>query len=279
MDEFVAEYGAGRTPNPCVRCNSSFRFDALAEFADRVGAARLATGHYARVVTRDGRTLVARAADPTKDQSYMLARVAPEILARTWFPLGEQTKPETREQARAAGLEAAGRAESQEVCFVGGGDHRAFLERYGGAGPAGDVVDEDGEVVGHHDGIHRFTPGQRRGVGVAANTPIYVIRTEPASGRVVVGPRAALERTLVAGQPRRGVRGRRRPCPGQAALPLRPRVGNGRPDVPAVRARARRPGDRDRRGSDGGALPGRRGRRRRHHRVADAVHARVDRWV
>ena len=194
VDEFVSEYGAGRTPNPCVRCNSSFRFDALAEFADRVGAARLATGHYARVVQRDGRTLVARAVDPNKDQSYMLARVAPEILARTWFPLGEQTKPETREQARAAGLEAAGRAESQEVCFVGGGDHRVFLERYGGAGPAGDVVAQDGKVVGHHDGIHRFTPGQRRGVGVAANTPIYVIRTEPASGRVVVGPRAALER-------------------------------------------------------------------------------------
>jgi tRNA-specific 2-thiouridylase len=195
VDEFVSEYGAGRTPNPCVRCNSSFRFDALASFADRVGAARIATGHYARVVRRDGRALVARAVDANKDQSYMLARVPPEILARTWFPLGEQTKPETREQARAAGLEAAGRAESQEVCFVGGGDHRAFVERYGGAGRAGDVVEADGRVVGHHEGIHRFTPGQRRGVGVAANTPIYVIRTEPASGRVVVGPRAALERS------------------------------------------------------------------------------------
>ena len=201
VDEFVSEYGAGRTPNPCVRCNGSFRFDALADFADRVGAARLATGHYARVVTREGRSLVARAADANKDQSYMLARVAPEILARTWFPLGEQTKPETREQARAAGLEAAGRAESQEVCFVGGGDHNRFVERYGGAGPAGDVVEEGGRVIGHHDGIHRFTPGQRRGVGVAANTPIYVIRTEPRSGRVVVGPRAALERTSVSVSP------------------------------------------------------------------------------
>ncbi len=201
VDEFVSEYGAGRTPNPCVRCNGSFRFDALASFADRIGARRIATGHYARAVTRDGRTLVARAADTRKDQSYMLARVAPEILARTWFPLGEQTKPETREQAHAAGLEAAGRAESQEVCFVGGGDHRAFLERYGGAAPAGDVVDLEGSVIGHHEGIHRFTPGQRRGVGVAANSPVYVIRTEPRSGRVVVGPRAALERTSVTVSP------------------------------------------------------------------------------
>jgi tRNA-specific 2-thiouridylase len=195
VDEFVTEYGAGRTPNPCVRCNSSFRFDALAGFADRVGAARVATGHYARIVHRDGRALVARAIDANKDQSYMLARVPAAILARTWFPLGEQTKPETREQARAAGLDAAGRAESQEVCFVGGGDHREFVERYGGAGRAGEVVEADGHVVGRHAGIHRFTPGQRRGVGVAANTPIYVIRTEPASGRVVVGPRAALERS------------------------------------------------------------------------------------
>jgi tRNA-specific 2-thiouridylase len=201
VEEFLTEYAAGRTPNPCVRCNSSFRFDALASFADCVGAARIATGHYARVVDHGGRTLVARAADHTKDQSYMLARVAPEILARSWFPLGEQTKTETRAQAREAGLEAAGRAESQEVCFVGGGDHRAFLERYGGAGRAGDIVAQTGEVIGHHEGIHRFTPGQRRGVGVAANTPIYVIRTEPGTGRVVVGPRGALERTSVSVSP------------------------------------------------------------------------------
>ena len=197
VDEFVSEYAAGRTPNPCVRCNASFRFDALADFADRVGAARIATGHYVRVVSRGGRPLVGRAADAGKDQSYMLAKVSPAILARSWFPLGEQTKPETRAQARAAGLEAAGRRESQEVCFVGGGDHKQFLERFGGAGPAGDVVEEDGSIVGHHDGIHRFTPGQRRGVGVAANTPIYVIRTERSTGRVVVGPRAALERSSV----------------------------------------------------------------------------------
>ncbi len=122
---------------------------------------------------------------------------------RCWFPLGEQTKAETRAQARAAGLEAAGRAESQEVCFVGGGDHRAFLERFGGAGPAGEIVAQDGAVLGRHAGIHRFTPGQRRGVGVAANEPLYVIRTEPSSGRVVVGPRAAGERRTVRVSPGR----------------------------------------------------------------------------
>ncbi len=134
VDDFVRGHAAGRTPNPCMRCNGSFRFDALAAFADRVGAPRLATGHYARIVERGGHTVLARGADPDKDQSYMLAHVPEQILSRTWFPLGDQRKIETREQAHAAGLAAAGRRESQEVCFVGGGDHRRFLERYGGAG-------------------------------------------------------------------------------------------------------------------------------------------------
>src|SRR5262249_53220768 len=134
VEDFVQGHAAGRTPNPCVRCNGSFRFDALAAFADRIGAPTLATRHYARVLRPDGPTGLARGLDRDKDQSYMLARVPERILARTWFPLGEQRKTETREQARAAGLEAAGRRESQEVCFVGGGDHRRFLERHGGAG-------------------------------------------------------------------------------------------------------------------------------------------------
>ena len=125
-----------------MRCNGAFRFDALVGFADRVGAARLATGHYARVVHRDGRALLARGADPAKDQSYMLASV---VRARSWRASGSRwasrPRPQTRAEARDAGLEAAGRAESQEVCFVGGGDHRAFLERHGGAGPAGEIVD------------------------------------------------------------------------------------------------------------------------------------------
>jgi tRNA-uridine 2-sulfurtransferase len=197
VEPYVRDHAAGDTPNPCVRCNGSFRFDALAGFADTIGAPRIATGHYARIVVRDGRVLVARGADPDKDQSYMLARVEEEILRRVWFPLGEQRKQVTREQAREAGLAAAGRAESQEVCFVGGGDHRSFVERHGGAGRSGEIVTGDGRVVGHHQGVHRFTPGQRRGIGVGGGEALFVISTDPASGRVVAGPRSALARTEV----------------------------------------------------------------------------------
>jgi tRNA-specific 2-thiouridylase len=201
--DFLDGHAAGRTPNPCVRCNGSFRFDALAAFADRVGAPLLATGHYARVVRRDDRALLARGLDPAKDQSYMLASVPEEILGRTWFPLGEQRKSETRAQAAAAGLEAAGRRESQEVCFVGGGDHRTFVERHGGAGPAGDIVDTAGRVVGRHEGIHRFTPGQRRGLRVGGGAPLFVVCTDAATGAVVAGPREALARTSVRVRPGR----------------------------------------------------------------------------
>ncbi len=197
VDDFLGGFRAGLTPNPCVRCNGGFRFAALAEFADRVGAPRVATGHYARVLRRDGRTLLARGADPAKDQSYMLASVPSGILERCWFPLGEQTKARTRAEAGSAGLEAAGRPESQDVCFVGGGDHRAFLERHGGAGRAGEIVDAAGRTLGRHAGVHRFTPGQRRGIGVAADEPLYVLEVQAARGRVVVGPRAQLERRTV----------------------------------------------------------------------------------
>jgi tRNA-specific 2-thiouridylase len=197
VDHFLGGFRAGLTPNPCVRCNGGFRFAALAAFADRVGAPRVATGHYARVRRRDGRTLLARGADPAKDQSYMLASVPSEILERCWFPLGEQTKAQTRAEAASAGLAAARRPESQDVCFVGGGDHRAFLERHGGAGRAGEIVDTGGRTLGRHAGVHRFTPGQRRGIGVAADEPLYVLQVQAGSGRVVVGPRARLERRTV----------------------------------------------------------------------------------
>jgi tRNA-specific 2-thiouridylase len=197
VDDFVAAHAAGRTPNPCMRCNGTFRFAALAEAADRLGAARIATGHYARLERRVGRTLVARGVDSAKDQSYMLASVPADILERCWFPLGGQTKAETRAQARRAALAAAGRAESQEVCFVGGGDHRAFVERRGGAGPVGEIVDGGGRVLGRHGGLHRFTPGQRRGLGLGGGEALYVVRTEPESGRVVVGRREALARSSV----------------------------------------------------------------------------------
>src|SRR5438067_1485436 len=134
---FVRGYARGETPNPCIRCNGSFRFAELLAFAERVGAARLATGHYARVARHEGRLLLARAADEAKDQSYMLARLDPRLLERIWFPLGDQTKAQTRAEAAAAGLAAARRAESQEACFLAGDDYRAFLGRHGLASEAG----------------------------------------------------------------------------------------------------------------------------------------------
>jgi tRNA-specific 2-thiouridylase len=189
---FVRGYARGETPNPCTTCNGGFRFAELLAFARRAGAARLATGHYARVVERDGRLLLARAADPDKDQSYMLARLDPGKLGRISFPLGEQRKAETRAEAARAGLAAARRPESQEACFLGGDDYRAFLERRGLRSEPGPIVATDGRRLGTHDGHWRFTPGQRKGIGVSAGEPLYALRTEPRTNTLVVGPRAGL---------------------------------------------------------------------------------------
>jgi len=192
VEPFVRGYAAGRTPNPCIRCNGSFRFAELLAFSERAGAERLATGHYARIVEHRGRLLLARAADPAKDQSYMLARLDPRFLDKLWFPLGEQSKDETRAEAARAGLEAASRSESQEACFLAGGDYRLFLERHGLEAAEGTIVDEDGKEVGRHTGFWRFTPGQRRGLRVATGEPVYALRSEPRTNTVVVGPRSAL---------------------------------------------------------------------------------------
>ncbi|MBV8562477.1 MAG: tRNA 2-thiouridine(34) synthase MnmA, partial [Actinobacteria bacterium] len=194
---FVRGYGRGETPNPCIRCNGSFRFVELLAFARRAGAARLATGHYARIAERDGGLLLARAADPAKDQSYMLARLDPKLLGRIWFPLGDQDKEATRAEAERAGLAVARRAESQEACFLAGDDYRAFLARHGLAARPGPILDADGAELGRHDGHWGFTPGQRRGIGVSAPGPLYVIGTRPSANAVVVGPRDALARTRV----------------------------------------------------------------------------------
>src|SRR5436190_3050050 len=191
---FVRGYAGGETPNPCIRCNGGFRFAELLAFARRAGAERLATGHYARIVERDGRLLLARGADPAKDQSYMLAALDPRRLARVSFPLGEQDKETTRAEAERAGLAAAGRPESQEACFLAGDDYRAFLGRHGLEPQAGPIVAEDGSELGRHDGFWRFTPGQRRGLGLAAPEPLYVLGTRPSTNAVVVGPRGALGR-------------------------------------------------------------------------------------
>ncbi|HWB22172.1 MAG TPA: tRNA 2-thiouridine(34) synthase MnmA [Gaiellaceae bacterium] len=197
VDPFVRAYARGETPNPCIRCNGSFRFTELLAFASRIGAMRLATGHYARLVERDGRRLLARAVDETKDQSYMLARLDERSLGRLWFPLGEQTKEQTRAEAAAAGLAAASRADSQEACFLGGDDYRTFLGRHGLEADPGKLVDEAGTEVGSHDGYWHFTPGQRRGLGVSAAEPLYAIESRASTNTVVVGPRASLARTRV----------------------------------------------------------------------------------
>jgi tRNA-uridine 2-sulfurtransferase len=199
---FVRGYARGETPNPCIRCNGGFRFAELLAFARRAGASLLATGHYARIVERDGRLLLARAVDETKDQSYMLARLDPRLLERIWFPLGDQTKAETRAEATAAGLAAAGRAESQEACFLAGDDYRAFLSRQGLSPSAGPIVDEGGAQVGSHDGFWRYTPGQRRGLGISAAEPLYAVATNARTNTVVVGPKASLARTRVAAKGR-----------------------------------------------------------------------------
>ena len=197
VQPFADGYEAGETPNPCIRCNGAFRFDELLAFVSRAGAETLWTGHYARVVERDGRLLVARAADARKDQSYMLATLASDALARVRFPLGAQSKEKTRAEAASAGLAAAGRSESQEACFLGGGDYRGFLERQGLRSEAGPILDESGQILGRHKGYWRFTAGQRRGLGVAAPRPLYVLRTDRVSNTVVVGPRESLGVTRV----------------------------------------------------------------------------------
>ncbi|HEU5405410.1 MAG TPA: tRNA 2-thiouridine(34) synthase MnmA [Gaiellaceae bacterium] len=200
---FVRGYARGETPNPCTRCNGGFRFAELLAFARRAGADRLATGHYARIVERDGRLLLARGADSAKDQSYMLAAVDPGRLGRISFPLGGQGKDATRAEAERAGLAAAARRpESQEACFLAGDDYREVLGRHGLEHRAGSIVDEDGNELGRHDGFWRFTPGQRRGLAIAAPEPLYVLDTRPGANVVVVGPRSALARTRVSARGR-----------------------------------------------------------------------------
>jgi tRNA-specific 2-thiouridylase len=187
---FVAAYREGRTPNPCVRCNSEVKFGSLLELADRVGAATVATGHYARVRAAGGRHVLAESADSAKDQSYVLSTLRQEQLARAEFPLGELRKDEVRRLAREAGLPVAAKAESQEICFVPSGDYRDLLaENGGGAGAPGEIVTVDGTVLGDHPGVAHFTVGQRKGLGVAVGAPLHVVRLEPETKRVVVGRR------------------------------------------------------------------------------------------
>ncbi len=201
VEPFIAGYAGGETPNPCVGCNGHVRLDAMLELADRLGCQRLATGHYARISERESEQgpLLRAAADPAKDQTYMLAALAPSSLARMRFPLGELTKPEVRRIAADAGLSVAGKADSQDLCFLAGTDRASFLQRHGGLGDRpGTIVDTDGVMLGHHLGQHRFTVGQRRGVGIDRGGPLYVLDKDASSGRVTVGPSAALRTSTVA---------------------------------------------------------------------------------
>ena len=194
IDRFAESYVAGETPVPCVECNQSIKFRDLLETARDLGAAVLATGHYvaSRALPGGGRALY-RAREAERDQSYFLFATTPAQLDLLRFPLGDRTKAETRELARHFGLAVADKQDSQDICFVPTGHYADIIERLrpGAAGP-GEIVDLDGRVLGHHDGIIHFTVGQRRGLGIATGSPLYVVRLDAASRRVVVGPREAL---------------------------------------------------------------------------------------
>jgi tRNA-uridine 2-sulfurtransferase len=197
---FVDEYLAGRTPIPCSLCNNHLKFDQLLQTARSIGANRIATGHYAvnEYDAERGRWVLKRPADLAKDQTYFLFGLTQEQLAHTLFPLGRMTKPEVREVARRHGLALAEKPDSQEICFIPGGDYKqfiaAYLEEQGEEAPetAGELVASNGEVLGRHDGISNFTVGQRKGLGVSSPSPLYVLNIDPASHRVTVGADAEL---------------------------------------------------------------------------------------
>jgi tRNA-specific 2-thiouridylase len=194
VGRFIDGYAAGSTPNPCVLCNGEVRIAAMVDLAERLGAARLITGHYARIVEDAEGPLLASAADQAKDQSYMLAALPPELLGRLAFPLTELTKPEVREIAARHHLTVAKKPESQDLCFLAGQGKRKFLRRHGGlTDDDGAVLDRSGRAVGRHPGHHNFTVGQRRGIGVSAPGPLYVLATDAAANTVTVGTRAELE--------------------------------------------------------------------------------------
>lgn len=195
MDDFADTYLSGATPNPCIRCNGVLKFRVLLQRARALGASHLATGHYARIGPDGG---LATAADPSKDQTYFLFPVTRKALSQTLFPLGGLTKDQVRAEARRLGFANADKPESQEVCFVPDDNHARFVaEHRPGVHGAGDIVHADGRVLGQHDGYWRYTIGQRRGLGVAVGEPLYVLRIEPDTRRVIVGSNAQLRHTAL----------------------------------------------------------------------------------
>ena len=195
MDRFVSEYVSGRTPNPCIDCNREIKFGALLDWALAHGADAIATGHYARVGYDEaaGRWLLLRGQDRRKDQSYVLYQLTQHQLAHLLLPVGTYEKPALRALAREAGLENADKADSQDICFVPDGDYVGFLRSYGGVEPVpGDFVDREGHILGRHKGLECYTTGQRKGLGISSDAPLYVLRKELDTGRVVLGPNSAL---------------------------------------------------------------------------------------
>lgn len=200
IDDFATSYGRGRTPNPCVRCNSWIKFGRLFDHADAIGATHVATGHYARLEQAADGPVLRRGRDPARDQSYVLFDVRPDRLRRMLLPVGELAKADVRARAAALGLVTAGKPDSQEICFVAPGEHARLVAHRLGGSRAGEIVDSSGRVLGRHPGIEHFTVGQRQGLGIAVGTPLHVIRIEADSCRVVVGSRGEIpeERLLAA---------------------------------------------------------------------------------
>jgi tRNA-specific 2-thiouridylase len=199
---FVEDYLAGRTPIPCVSCNTKLKFARLVTVAREVGAEQVATGHYARVEynERTGRFILKKGRDLSKDQSYFLFEMTQKQLERAVFPLGDMTKPEVREIARSVGLETAGKPESQEICFVPDQDYARFVENYARyemdepSAAAGEIKTSAGKVIGEHAGLHHFTIGQRRGIGIASSEPLYVVKIDVPRNQLVVGSKSELYR-------------------------------------------------------------------------------------
>jgi tRNA-uridine 2-sulfurtransferase len=196
ISNFVQEYASGRTPLPCAHCNSDLKFSTLLDRARGFGSDHVATGHYARIDrTNDGRWLLKRSLDREKDQSYFLFSLTQDQLAGAVFPVGSLSKPAVRAEARRLGLVVADKADSQEICFVPDGDYASFVAQRTPDARGGAILDERGGTLGSHGGVHRFTIGQRKGLGVATGTPLYVLKIDADSRNVTVGPRSALERT------------------------------------------------------------------------------------
>lgn len=197
MDRFVSEYLAGRTPNPCVDCNREIKFGALLDWVLEQGADYLSTGHYARVdrAGENGRWRLLRGTDRRKDQSYVLYQLTQRQLSHLLLPLGSYDKPAIRSLVENRGLSNARKADSQDICFIPDGDYAAFLARSGAELVPGDFVDQTGRVLGRHKGLPCYTPGQRKGLGVSAGEPVYVLRKEAASNRIILGPDSALYTT------------------------------------------------------------------------------------